>query len=187
MVIFIAFGFNLSALILFENLSSNLKTGIETQCNNIETNRICIYGFHVKPKPFRAWKLKAMQACNWKRQKPKRFAGGCFLYLFVVSCPKCMVSWLVLWAKAWNCCSQHVWKPCMLVKKPCRLKAKPMRAGLPIKNNEASKAKHLRLAESSQCSLQANRNLNEACKTKSMKLAARSQWGLQAKANEACN
>ena len=119
---------------LLPKFVKQLKTGIETQCNNIETNRICISGFHVKPKPFRAWKLKAMQACNWKRQKPKRFAGGCFLYLFVVSCPKCVVSWLVLWAKAWNCCSQHVWKPCMLVKKSyAGLKQKPMRAGLSMR------------------------------------------------------
>ena len=95
-VIFIAFGFNLPARIFFEILSRNFRIGIETQCKNIETNRICIYAFHVKPKPFSAWKLKAMQACNWKRQKPKRFAGGCLLCLFVVSCPKCMVSWLVL-------------------------------------------------------------------------------------------
>ena len=173
MVIFIACGFNLSALIVFENLSSNLKLVLK---HNSTTLRPTEYAYMVSMSSQNLSGLGSLKPCRLaigaaRNQKGLLVAAFC-------TCLWCLVQsgWSVGWFFGP--------RPGIVALSTCESQ---WELACQWENNEASKAKHLRLAERSQCSLQANRSLYEACKAKSMKLAARSQWGLQATANEACN
>ena len=124
MVIFIAFGFNLSALIFFENLSSNLKLVLK---HNSTTLGPTEYAYMVSMSSQNLSGLGSLKPCRLaigaaRNQKGLLVAAFC-------TCLWCLVqsAWSVGWffgprpgIVALSMCESHA----CLWKKLCRLKAK---------------------------------------------------------------